>query len=64
MKKSKQILKTIVKISLALYILLLTWIIVFKFRIDITSLKYIRSINLIPFKTNGAINGIDLFGKV
>lgn len=58
MKKSKQILKTIVKISLALYILLLTWIIVFKFRIDITSLKYIRSINLIPFKTNGAINGM------
>ncbi len=58
MKKSKQILKTIVKISLALYILLITWIIVFKFRIDITSLKYIRSINLIPFKTNGAINGM------
>lgn len=58
MKKSKQILKTIVKISLVLYILLLTWIIVFKFRIDITSLKYIRSINLIPFKTNGAINGM------
>ena len=58
MKKSKEILKTIVKISLALYILLLTWIIVFKYRIDITSLKYIRSINLIPFKTNGAINGI------
>lgn len=58
MKKSKEILKTIVKISLALYILLITWIIVFKFRIDITSLKYIRSINLIPFKTNGAINGM------
>ena len=58
MKKSKQILKTIVKISLALYILLITWLIVFKFRIDITSLKYIRSINLIPFKTNGAINGM------
>ena len=38
--------------------LLLIWIIVFKFRMDIFSLKYIRSINLVPFKNNGYVNGI------
>ena len=32
--------------------MLLTWIIVFKFRFHISDLKYIRSINLIPFKAN------------
>ena len=54
----KKLEKIIVKISFIMYILLLIWIIVFKFRLDITSLKYIRSINLIPFKNNGFVNGI------
>lgn len=58
MKKKKDISKVIVIISLILYLLLLTWIIVFKFRLNFSSLKYIRSINLIPFKANGVVNGI------
>lgn len=41
-----------VRISFVLYIFLLTWIIVFKFRIDIRNLRYLRTINLIPFKEN------------
>ena len=41
-----------VRISFVLYIFLLTWIIVFKFRIDIRKLRYLRTINLIPFKEN------------
>lgn len=58
MKKRKDLSKEIVTISFVLYLLLLTWIIVFKVRIDISSLKYIRSINFIPFKSNGSINGM------
>ena len=41
-----------IRISFVLYIFLLTWIIVFKFRIDIRNLRYLRTINLIPFKEN------------
>ncbi len=47
-----------IKIFFILYILLLIWIIVFKFRLNISSIKSIRSINLIPFKTNTLVNGI------
>ena len=45
-------------ISLVLYLVLLTWIIVFKFRLDFSDLAYIRSVNLIPFRETGVINGI------
>ena len=38
--------------------LLLTWIIVFKFRLDISELKYIRTLNLIPFASDSSINGM------
>ena len=48
----------LIKISFILYIILLTWIIVFKFRLSINDLKYIRSINLIPFKANNIVNGL------
>lgn len=41
-----------VKISFVLYLFLLTWIIVFKFRLDITGLRYLRAVNFIPFKEN------------
>ena len=47
-----------IKIFFILYILLLIWIIVFKFRLNISSIKSIRSINLLPFKTNTLVNGI------
>lgn len=55
MKENKNIL---IKISFILYIVLLTWIIVFKFRLNINDLKYIRNINLIPFKANNIVNGL------
>lgn len=58
MKKQNNLSKTIISLSFAIYLLLLTWIIVFKFHLDITSLKYIRSINLIPFKANPIVNGM------
>lgn len=45
-------------VAFALYVLLLTWIIVFKFRLNLSDLKYIRTINLIPFKANGVVNGM------
>ena len=52
MKKKNNLLNWLVKISFVVYFFLLTWIIVFKFRLDITTLRYLRSINLIPFKEN------------
>lgn len=52
MKKQTSLLKNIVKVSFILYLMLLTWIIVFKFRFHISDLKNIRSINLISFKAN------------
>ena len=52
MKNKNNLLNWLVKISFVLYFFLLTWIIVFKFRLDITTLRYLRSINLIPFKEN------------
>ena len=52
MKQKNNLLNQLVKISFVLYLFLLTWIIVFKFRIDITDLRYLRAINLIPFKEN------------
>ena len=56
MQKIRISLRTMIKVSLIVYILLLTWIIVFKFRLRIADLRYIRSINLIPFKSNGTVN--------
>ena len=58
MNNLKRSLKIMLKISLIVYVLLLTWIIVFKFRLKLADLKYIRSINIIPFKSNGMVNGI------
>lgn len=52
MKQKNNLLNQIVRISFVLYLFLLTWIIVFKFRIDITDLRYLRAINFIPFKEN------------
>lgn len=50
--------KKVIVVSYILYLIMLTWIIVFKFRLDLSSLKYIRSVNLIPFKSNGVVNGV------
>lgn len=58
MKKQNNLSKTMISVAFVIYLLLLTWVIVFKFRLDITSLRYIRSINLIPFKANPIVNGM------
>ena len=50
--------KNLIIIAFTLYVLLLTWIIVFKFRLNLSDLKSIRTINLIPFKANGVVNGM------
>ena len=52
MKKSK-----LLKILLIIYIILLTWIIVFKMQFSFKHLPYIRSINLIPFGESVILNG-------
>ena len=52
MKEERTFLRKLIKISFILYVLLLSWIIVLKFRINISDLKYIRKVNLIPFKSN------------
>ena len=52
MKDEKIFLRKLIKISFIIYVLLLSWIIVLKFRINISDLKYIRKINLIPFRSN------------
>ena len=54
----KNLSKIVFNISFILYLLLLTWIIVFKFRFNLGDLKYIRTINIIPFASNGYINGM------
>lgn len=58
MSKEKKFSEKIAIISFLIYLLLLTWIIVFKFRLDFSSLKHIQSINLIPFKANSVVNGM------
>lgn len=48
-------------ILLAIYLVILTWIILFKMQFSLDALPYIRSINLIPFRESVIINGkIDL----
>lgn len=58
MSRKNTKLKNLIIIAFTLYVLLLTWIIVFKFRLNLSDLKYIRTINLIPFKANGVVNGM------
>lgn len=58
MSKKNTKLNNLIIIAFTLYVLLLTWIIVFKFRLNLSDLKYIRTINLIPFKANGVVNGM------
>lgn len=57
--EEKQIEKKnyLIIVSFILYLLLLTWIIIFKCRFSLDSLKRASTINFIPFKTNDIING-------
>ena len=41
----------------AVYLILLTWIIVFKMELHMDALPNIRSVNLIPFRESVIVNG-------
>lgn len=49
--------KTYAMLLFVIYVLLLMWIIVFKFQFSINSLDRVRSLNLIPFKGALILNG-------
>ena len=51
-------------ILLVLYIIILTWIILFKMQFSIDRLSYIRSINFIPFGESVIINGKIYFNEI
>lgn len=55
--------KKITSILLGIYIILLTWIIVFKMQLS-WNFPYIRSINLIPFAESVIVNGKIYFGEI
>lgn len=65
-KISKQ--KIITKWLLIVYLLVLTWIILFKMQFSMEKLDYIRSINLIPFNkstiTNSKIEFSEIYNNV
>ncbi len=61
MEKSKS---KLTKILLLIYVIILTWIIVFKMQFNINRLPYIRSINLIPFAESVIINGKVYIGEI
>lgn len=47
----------ITKVLLLIYVIILTWIILFKMQFDLEHLPYIRGINLIPFGESVIVNG-------
>lgn len=49
---------------LAIYIIILSWIILFKMQFSFESLPYIRSINLIPFAESVIVNGKIYLGEI
>lgn len=49
--------KKVTKCLFAVYLLLLTWIILFKMQLSIESLPHLRNINLIPFGDSAIVNG-------
>lgn len=56
--------KRISYVIFAIYLLLLVWLILFKFSISFHDLAHIRNINLIPFGDSAVINGRISFGEI
>lgn len=56
--------KKLAKVLLAVYLLVLTWIIVFKLQFNYGNLDHLRGINLIPFKGSVIVNGVISFGEI
>lgn len=49
--------KNMTRFCLGIYLFLLTWLILFKFAINIQDLPQIRSINFIPYGASATVNG-------
>ncbi len=64
MEKTQKNKLKLTKILLVIYVLILTWIIVFKMQFSMEHLPYIRSINLIPFAESVIINGKIYLGEI
>lgn len=60
MKKSK----TLTGILAAIYLILLTWIILLKMQFSFSDLPHIRNINLIPFHASVIVNGTIDFNEI
>lgn len=56
--------KKLTKGLLILYLLALTWIIVFKLQFSFKDLDHLRGINLIPFQGSVIVNGKISFGEI
>lgn len=48
---------TVSKVVCGIYLILLVWLILFKFNVNITDLDHSRSVNLIPFGESMIVNG-------
>lgn len=57
MENKQQSKGALTKLLLAIYVIILTWIIIFKMQFSMEYLPYIRSINLIPFAESVIVNG-------
>lgn len=57
MKKSQKQLTIVTSILFILYLLVLTWIILFKFSLSFKELPHLRGINIIPFGASVITNG-------
>ncbi len=60
MKKEQQL----TKILFVIYLVILTWIILFKMQVSIGDLPHIRNINLIPYGQSVIVNGRIDFGEI
>lgn len=56
--------KKLTSILLGIYVIIISWIIVFKMQFNFDYLPYIRSINFIPFGESVIVNGKIYFGEI
>lgn len=55
MKKSRKHLKIIISMLFVIYLVILVWVILFKFQFSLGNIDHTRSINLIPFHYSTAV---------
>lgn len=64
MKMNKHRLTNVTSILLIIYLLVLTWIILFKFSLSLKELPHLRGVNLIPFAASVITNGTLDFSEI